>query len=321
MASASTEAPARSACLVERLATHEWPRSGQKERTALSPAVIFAVLSAAALHAGWNAMTKHASDRLALIGRMSLVGSGVAMVLLPWVDRPDPRSWAWLGGSAVIHTAYTLLLVAAYRIGDFNQAYPVSRGVGPLIVALFAVLILGERLTASAQTGIGLVAGGVMTIGVTSWDRVRANLPALAVAALTGVTIAAYTLVDGIGVRHSSRPVGYALWLVALQGVLIALGTVVLKRSWRWPDSATTRRAAPWRLGAGVGCMAALGYGLVLWAQFSGALAVVAALREVSVVFAAIIGVLIFREPAGRRRMVGSLLVATGCVLLAVPGS
>jgi drug/metabolite transporter (DMT)-like permease len=287
----------------------------------LGPAVIIAVLNAAALHAGWNAMTKRSSDRLALMGRMSVVGTGVAAVLLPWVDRPDSPSWAWLGGSAVIHAAYTLLLVAAYRIGDFNQAYPIARGVGPLIVALFAVLVLGEGLPASAQAGIGLVAGGVITIGVTSWDRVRANLPALAVAALTGITIAAYTLLDGVGVRHSNHPVGYALWLVTVQGVLTALGAVVAKRSWRWRDDTTLSRAGPWRLGAVAGCMAALGYGLVLWAQFSGALAVVAALREVSVVFAAMIGVLVFHEPAGRQRMIGSLFVAAGCVLLAVPGS
>lgn len=286
----------------------------------MSPVVVLTVLAAAALHAGWNAVTKGASDRLALIGRMSVVGSAISTVLVPWTDAPDMRSWLWLGVSGVVHAIYTLLLVAAYRIGDFNQAYPIARGVGPFIVAVFAMVVLNERLPAPALAGVGLVAGGVIAIGTTAWRQVRANVRALGTAALTGVAIAAYTVIDGIGVRRSNHPVGYALWLVLLQGALTAVGVLAVKGKIRWRDGNASRHAG-WGVGAAVGGMAAFGYGLILWAQFSGALAVVAALREVSVVFAAIIGATVFHEPAGRRRVFGSCLVAVGCVLLSVPNA
>jgi drug/metabolite transporter (DMT)-like permease len=277
------------------------------------PLVVAAVLTAALLHAGWNAIAKAAGDRLVLFARMGAVWIGVGLALVWWVDPPDARAWPWLAASAVIHCGYSMGLIAAYRVGDFNQTYPLARGLGPLIVAVVAATLLDEPLRPLAATGVLLIAAAIGVLGLTPWRSVTGNLPALGAAALTGVTIAAYTLADGVGVRRSGSAAGYTLWLLLLDGmVTIALVTVIRRRR---PAS---EQPVAWTAAATAGAMAILGYGLVLWAQTRGALAAVAALRESSVVVAAFLGAALFHEPLGRLRVAASVVVAVGVVLLAL---
>jgi drug/metabolite transporter (DMT)-like permease len=279
----------------------------------LSTPAVLAVLAAAVLHAGWNAMAKRASNRLVLVARMGAAGAVAATPLLVAVEAPLPACWPWLAASAVVHVGYTLMLVTAYAVGDFNQTYPLARGLGPVIVAVFAAVVLDERLPIGATAGIVLVVGGAAALGLTPWRLVATSRPALAAAGLTGGAIAGYTLIDGIGVRRSGSPVGYAAWLVALQGLLTVAVVVVARRR-----RATSTTDPDWTIAGMAGGMAALGYGLVLWAQSRGALAAVAALRESSIVFAAIIGTVVFREPMGRLRTVASCVVAGGTVFIAL---
>lgn len=284
------------------------------------PLVVAAVLAAAVLHAGWNAIAKAIADRLALTARIGVVCVAAAASGIWWVAAPTKESWPWLGASVAVHLAYNLVLITAYRLGDFNQAYPIARGLGPLVVTAVAVLVLGERLAPFPAAGVVLIAGAVALIGLTPWRQVRANRPAVAAAAGTGLSIATYTLIDGVGVRRSGSPIGYTLWLVGLQG-LLTLAVIVAARRARRTGPVVTRSAAAWSVAGVAGVMSIVAYGLVLWSQTHGALATVAALRESSVIVAAGIGVLFFEEPMGRMRVLASVAVATGVVLLAVPAS
>jgi drug/metabolite transporter (DMT)-like permease len=280
------------------------------------------------LHASWNAIAKHESRRAALLAGMGLVTVVVSAAGAVVATPPDPASWPWLAASVVVHLGYVTGLVAAYRLGDFNQMYPLARGVAPVLVAAVAIGVLGERLTPSATAGVLVMTVAVVLLAVPPKLGGSRSLPALAAASLTGVTIAGYTLLDGVGVRRSGgAPLGYAVWLMGLEGLLTWLGVV------GWQRAAARRAPAPrlprlrspesvrlWRRAVPAGLLSLAAYTLVLWAQTRGALAAVAALRESSVVIGAGIGALVFGEPLGRRRMLASVLVAAGVVLLALPG-
>jgi drug/metabolite transporter (DMT)-like permease len=285
----------------------------------MSPVVVIAVVLAAALHASWNAITKHSSDQLALMARMSIVGTVVSAPLLPLVDPPSSASWPWLAASALVHAAYTLLLIAAYRAADFNQVYPIARGLAPAAVAVFAATALGETLPRLAVLGVVLISGGVAAIGLTPWRRTVESRSALAIAGLTGAAIATYTVIDGVGVRSSDDPISYFAWLMTLQSPLMAILALVLRRAVQ-SGKRRGNSVKEWASAGAAGVMSVLGYGLVLWAQAGGALAGVAALRESSIVFAALIGGLVLREPMGHFRTGASCVVASGAVLLALSG-
>ena len=283
--------------------------------------VVAVVLLAAVLHASWNAIAKGVADQIGLFGRTAAVSIGfsaaaLAATVLAGPDAsPRPASWPWLAGSVALHTGYYIGLLAAYRVGHFNQTYPLARGIGPFVVAIVAATVIGERLHLLAVAGVLLIAAAIGVLGLTPWRDVRHNRAALVAAVCTGLAIASYTLVDGIGVRRSGSPLGYAAWLLTLH-TIAALAAITLIRRSRWapppPD-----RPAPWRAAVSAGAMSMLAYGLVLWAQSRGALAAVAALRESSVVVAALLGAWLFKEPMGRTRILASIAVAAGVVLLA----
>jgi drug/metabolite transporter (DMT)-like permease len=270
---------------------------------------VIAVLLAAGLHAGWNALAKSQDNRLGLLARSCLVSVVLAAVGLCFVDSPRAAAWPWLIASIIIHILYNTALLYAYRVGDFNQTYPLARGVGPVVVAIFAALVLQERLSAAATAGVVVIAVSIGVLGFTPWDRVKTQRAAVIAAVCTGLTIASYTIVDGVGVRLSGGAAGYTLWLVGIQGAVTALALVAMRR---------TRTPPSWTLAGLTAAMTAAAYGLVLWAQTRGALAAVAALRESSVVVAALIGMLFFKEPMGRVRIAASVAVAAGVVLLAL---
>lgn len=296
---------------------------------ASGPLVVAAVLAAAVLHAGWNAIAKGVDDRVGLFMRASVVDAVALFAVVWWVPMPAAASWPWLLVSVVVQVAYVVGLMAAYRVGDFNQTYPLARGIGPLIVAVVAVTVIGEPLPLAPAVGVLLIAVAVGVLGLTPWRRIRGNRAAILAATGTGVMIATYTLLDGIGVRRSGTSIGYIAWLMGLHSLGMIAATAILRRT-RFaapavdghPLGGRTGLSGPvaaWGMAALTGTMSTAAYGLVLWAQTRGALAAVAALRESSVVVAAVLGVLVFREPMGRVRIAASLAVAVGVVLLAIP--
>ena len=278
--------------------------------TTLSLTVTLVVLAAAVTHAVWNAIAHGIKDQtlaFALIG-VGGIAVGIPLVILAAMPRGD--CWPYLLGSVAIHVFYNLLLMQCYRLGEFGQVYPLARGTSPLIVTILAAIFIHEHLALPQIAGVLVVSAGLATLVLAGRRPGRA---AFAAAVGTGLTIAAYTTVDGVGVRLSGSPVGYIGWLMVLESLCVPMFAVFRRR-----DVLLKQPKRNLLAGLAAGALSVLAYGLVLWAQTRGALAPIAALRETSVIFGAIIGTLIFREPFGRTRIAATVLVAAGIVLLNV---
>jgi drug/metabolite transporter (DMT)-like permease len=266
----------------------------------ISLPLTLAVLGAALLHAGWNALVKASADK-ELDAIAIAAGAGVlALAAAPWMSPPAPESWPWLAASVIVHILYFAFLAAAYRFGDLSYAYPLMRGGGPMIVALVGALVLGEVLPGAQVAGLVIICGGILALASGAHDR-RATAFALA----NALVIAGYTLIDAQGARVSGAPVSYTFWFFMANAVVItAMGTV--RRGAAVP--AYMVRCWPRAL---VGGLCSLGaYSVVLWAMTRAPVALVAVLRETSVIFAAAIGALVLKEKFTRRA-----LLATGAVL------
>jgi drug/metabolite transporter (DMT)-like permease len=249
-------------------------------------------------------------DRLVtftLIGASCTLGGAVLVLAAP---APARSSWAFVGSSAALHVVYQLLLMRSYRLGDFGHVYPLARGSSVLLVALAAAVVAGEQLSGVRLLGVLVVFCGLAALVLSGGAVRRGDLPAMVAALATGVTIASYTTVDGLGVRHSGSVLGYTGWLFLLQGPEVPL-LALWSRGRRLPA-----QLRPYVLvGLVGGVISLVAYGLVLWAQTRGALAPIAALRETSVVFGAVIGAVVFHERFGRYRVVATLVITTGVVL------
>jgi drug/metabolite transporter (DMT)-like permease len=274
----------------------------------LSLAVTLAVIAAAVTHAAWNAIAHGIKDQtlaFALIG-VGGIAVGIPLVIVAALPRGD--CWPYLLGSVAIHVFYNLLLMQCYRLGEFSQVYPLARGTSPLVVTILAAIFIHEHLALPQIVGVLVVSGGLAALVLAGRRPGRA---AFAAAVGTGLTIAAYTTVDGVGVRLSGSPVGYIGWLMILECLCVPMFAVLRRRHVLLKQPKRILLA-----GLAAGALSVLAYGLVLWAQTRGALAPIAALRETSVIFGAIIGTLVFREPFGRTRIAATVLVAAGIVLL-----
>jgi drug/metabolite transporter (DMT)-like permease len=272
--------------------------------------IVVIVIAAGALHAAWNAIAKYLDDRLvafALIGVASSLGGGIVLTL---TGLPYRASIGFAVVSAAIHVGYELALLNSYRLGAFNQVYPIARGTSPLLVALGAYFLAGEHLGAVPLAGVAVLGAGLASLALSSGRLSGSDLPAVAAAALTGLTIAGYTIVDGLGVRRAHDPYAYAGLLFLLMGPVFPVAVAFRRRSISWLAG---RAAGPGFL---AGILSLTAYGAVLWAQTRAPLAEVAAIRETSVVFAALIGWRLFAEGFGARRAAAAVLVAAGIMLI-----
>jgi len=271
--------------------------------------VVAAVLLGALLHASWNALVKSSTDKALDTALIHLLGSFVALPLALWVGWPSSAAWPYIAASVLIHIAYYIALVRAYQHGELGLTYPLMRGTAPLLVALSASLTVGESLSPVAWAGVLGVSGGVLALGLSrhAWDNPRAVAFALA----NAVVIAVYTVVDALGARTSGNALQYVLALFVLDGW--PFGLLVLWRRGRaaWPYA---RRRWPVALG---GALASLGsYGIALWAMTRAPVATVAALRETSVLFAALIGTWVLKEAFTLRRAMGTAAIVIGVIAL-----
>jgi drug/metabolite transporter (DMT)-like permease len=276
----------------------------------LTVPIVLAVIGAGALHAVWNALAKAGTDRLisfALIGTAATLGGGLTVAL---TGLPARASIGFAAGSAAIHVAYELALMTSYRLGAFNQAYPIARGTSPLIVAVGAYFLAGERLGTLPLAGVVILAAGLMSLAMSSGRLSRSDAPAVGAALLTGLTIASYTIVDGLGVRQSHDPYAYAGLLFLLQGPVFPVVAVLRRPASQWRDWPVVSR------GLLAGGLSLIAYGIVLWAQARAPLAEVAAIRETSVIFAAVIGMVVMNERFGVRRIAAAVVIAAGIVLI-----
>ncbi|MBP0460599.1 EamA family transporter [Streptomyces montanisoli] len=279
----------------------------------MTPLVALAVLVAAVTHAGWNAIAHDITDKLVAFTLISGGGAVIGALLLCVAPLPHAGAWPYLAVSAVVHVAYYLLLMRSFSLGDFGQVYPIARGTAPLVVTVVAAAVLSESLNGWQAAGVCASSAGLIAMAL--WGiRGRGAPPrgaAIRAALATGLSIAAYTVVDGVGVRRSGTPIGYLAWLMVLEGLLIPAYAVYVRRG---------RLAAELRPRAALGLLGAAlsltAYGLVLWAQTRADLAPVAALRESSVIVGAAIGTVVFKERFGAPRIAAAGLVVAGTALL-----
>ncbi len=275
----------------------------------MSPSVAAVVLLSALLHASWNALLHSGRDRLRTITVMNLAMLAAAVAAMPVLPVPERASWPYIVASGLLEVGYSLFLIRAYRYGDLGQAYPIARGSSPVLVALGARLFAGERLAPAAVTGIVLVSGGIVALAFKGrHPGIRSTAAALA----TGCFIAAYTVVDGIGVRLSGDSFAYTAWMVLvwslpMPAILLAVrGRTALRISGREVAKA-----------AAAGLLSLSAYGVVIWAMTSGPMGPISALRETSVVFAALIGRIFLDEKLTFRRAAACVVIALGAGCLA----
>jgi drug/metabolite transporter (DMT)-like permease len=276
--------------------------------------VFSAVLFAAACHAGWNAAIKGTFDPLATTVLIATCAGGVALVAAPLAGVPAPASWPWLIASVVIHLFYFACLIEGYRAGDMGQVYPIARGGAPLMTAVAATLFVDEPLAIAAWAGIGLLASGVLLLSLRG-GRDIATLDGRAVgfALLTAVTICSYSIVDGIGARLAG-PGNSAAYSCALF-IGNAVFVLIYGLARRGVPLVSAMRPA-WRVGLAGGALTVTSYAIAIWAMTVAPIAIVAALRETSVLFGAAIAVVILKEPLRPNRVVAALMVVVGLVLI-----
>ncbi len=273
--------------------------------------VFAAVLFAAACHAGWNALIKVGLDPLSTTILIAVGSAVVSLFVLPFVGLPASAALPWLIASVIVHLFYFAALAEAYRTGDLGQVYPIARGAAPLMTASASAVFVGEHLSVFGWTGIAALAAGVLLLSARGGRVEHLDRRAVGFALFTALTICAYSLTDGLGARASQNPQAYVAWLfVANAVVLLPYGL------WRNAAGMTLAlRRFPARGLAG-GALQALSYGIVLWAMTLAPIAIVAGLRETSVLFGALIAVLVLKEPFRAARMVAAGLIVGGLVLI-----
>ncbi|MFD3529987.1 EamA family transporter [Streptomyces sp. NPDC058664] len=279
----------------------------------MTPLVTLVVLVAAVTHAGWNAIAHHIRDQLLSFTLISGGGAAIGLVTACFVPLPAAGAWPYLIASALLHVGYYALLMRSFTLGDFGQMYPIARGTAPLVVTALAAVLLDEIPDGRQLLGVAVACAGLT--GLALWGvrgkGDRPHWPALLAAGATGLSIALYTVVDGVGVRASGTPLGYVAWLMILEGLVIPAYALWTRRAALLPQ--LRPYAARGLLGAALSVAA---YALVLWAQTKAPLAPIAALRESSIIVGAAIGALFFKERFGGPRIAAAGLMVVGIGLM-----
>ncbi|HQZ13770.1 MAG TPA: EamA family transporter [Devosia sp.] len=275
----------------------------------MSLAAFGIVIFAALLHAGWNAIVKGAGDTRLTTVLVLACSAIIAVVTLPFLPQPAPASWPYLATTMVLQIGYFSLVAAAYRAADMSTVYPLMRGLAPLLVASVGTVVLGEQPGPFGWLGIALICGGVLSMALRGrhTDARRGIILAL----INAVVIATYTLVDGTGARLSGAPISYVLWLNILAGVPFLAWGLLRHRA---PLLQHIRRN--WMLGFVGGIANIASYGLALWAMTQAPIAIVAALRETSILWGTLIAVLILRERIDAPRLIATGIIAAGAVAI-----
>lgn len=272
--------------------------------------VFLAVIAAAAMHAGWNAILKIRLDPFIAMVLVNAVCGVIALPFALWFGLPELHVWPWILASVVLHLCYYLTLTEAYRLADMGQVYPVARGSAPLMTTLVSLAVLGEPIDLQGFLGVLLIAVGIVTI---AWRRSGQHFDprALRLALICGVSITAYSLVDGLGARTADNPHLYTSWLFVVDSLLIVAVALL------WKGPAALRPAAAF-IGPGFagGAMSLAAYWICIWAMTKAPIGLVSAVRESSVLFGAVIAVVVLREPLRANRVAAAGLIVAGLVLI-----
>ncbi|HPR74239.1 MAG TPA: EamA family transporter [Bacteroidales bacterium] len=271
--------------------------------------IIAMVILAAVLHAGWNTLIKIQGNRLVTMAVFTLAGSMVSLLVVPWIAFPDRASWPLLGLTILLHTGYHIFLPIAYDHGDLGQVYPIARGSAPLLVAVGALVVAGETLAPFSLVGVLCLASGVMALVFEKEREFWTNSKAVFYALLTGGFIACYTVADGLGARKAGSVLGFAMWLTIGDGLL----TFLIVFCWKGRKMLSMVRDN-FLIGILGGAMQAGTYWIIVWALALAPMAMVSALRETSVLIAAVISTFILKEGFGTWRFISAGLVTLGLI-------
>ena len=277
----------------------------------MDASVFFAVLLGAACHAGWNAFLK---IKLEPFSAMALIATFSALVVLPvapFVGTPPLAAWPWLLASMVFHLGYYITLTEAYRTGDMSQVYPIARGTAPLMTAIIGTLFVGENVALLGWLGILALVSGVFLLSVRGGRDLHFDKRAVMFALATAVTICGYSVVDGIGARTAGSAHAYTVWLFILDGVMMLVFVLLRRGTAVLPDF-----AGFWLSGLIGGTLSLAAYWIAIWAMTVAPIPLVAALRETSVLFAAVIAVVVLKEPLQRPRVIAALMIVAGLALI-----
>jgi drug/metabolite transporter (DMT)-like permease len=273
--------------------------------------VFFAVLFGAACHAGWNAFLKIRLEPFSAMALIAIMSALVVLPVLPLVGIPAAAAWPWIIGSVIFHLGYFIGLTEAYRTGDMGQVYPIARGSAPLMTAVASTIFVGETIGLRGWLGILILVGGVFLLSLRGGRDLHFDKRAVAFALFTAVTICGYSIVDGIGARTAQNAHVYTVWLFLLDGLMM-LVFVLLRRGVGVLGDFTQ----VWKGGLIGGALSLAAYWIAIWAMTVAPIALVAALRETSVLFAAAIAVIVLKEPLQRPRIIAALMIVCGLVLI-----
>ena len=277
----------------------------------MTTGVFAMVLGAAVLHAAWNALVKVNADRLVMIAIMMMSQVALALLVVPFVAFPTPESWPYIWASTALNTAYCVFLINAYRYGDLSHVYPISRGSAPLIVAVISVAVVGEALSRQAGLSVVVIALGIMSLALTRGAGGFREPRAMLYAVGTGIFIAGYTVVDGLGARLAESAHSYTFWVHLFNGIPITLLALYLRRGRVFVSLRKT-----WKVGVLGGLISLLAYWIVIWAMTQAPMALVSAVRETSMVFAVLLGVFVLKERLDLVRLASTGVTLIGTVML-----
>jgi drug/metabolite transporter (DMT)-like permease len=278
----------------------------------MDPFVFAAVLFAALCHASWNTLLKIRLDPFAANALITVASGLIALAALPFAGIPPIVSWPFFVGSIILHLAYYYGLTEAYRTGDLSQVYPIARGAAPLMTAVISTTVLGEDIGLYGWVGILALVSGVFLLSIRGGrDLSRIDRRAVGFAFFTAMTICGYSLTDGVGARVSGNPHAYAALLFILDGTCMAVFAL-----WRRGQSILTEARIYWKTGLFGGALSVTSYWIAIWAMTVAPIAIVAALRETSVLFAAVISVVILKEALRPARLVAALMIVCGLALI-----
>jgi len=261
--------------------------------------------------ASWNAIVKGAVDKYLQAVLIATSAAFIALFLLPFLAQPARASWLYVVASALLQVVYYKFLTAAFRAGDFSHAYPMMRGTAPLLVSLVSGPVIGEALSPGRWLGVGLICTGVMGLAWEVRGRAGANSAVMKYGLANALIIATYTTIDGIGVRKSGAPAAYTMWIFEVTAAVLLLG-VISTRPGAFIEYAKQRLPSGLIGGAAV----LISYGIALWAMTQAPIALVAALRETSMVFGMGIAVLVLKERAGMQRYLATAVIVAGAVAI-----
>jgi drug/metabolite transporter (DMT)-like permease len=273
--------------------------------------VFLAVLAGAAMHASWNALVKTGLDRTTSIFLLAFIQGIICLALLPFFEVPLAASWPWIAVSALLHTGYKIFLIRAYEHGDLSLVYPLARGSAPLIVALAGIFVLAESMTVMKFAAVCAIGLGVMLMSSKFGSGEAMPRAALLFALGTALFTASYTLVDGVGARISGTASGFTLWMFVSDGILMTIYALFV----RGRGLLSTVRGNLLS-GTAAGALSLGSYWIAIWAFTLAPIALVAALRETSVLFAMLIAVFWLGEKANMQRWFAAALILVGIVLM-----